>query len=369
MVVELAAGLVEGAGARAPRHEGGQDRLEGRVRARKPEPEAGGLAGVLRLAHRHGPRPDGVDGPSRPDLQRIVVGVEVGVDGGRPGVEPVVRERAAVVPGEERRPARAQDPGQLAGQVGGKLGRGAEVRDRERHGPVFGGNARVEVPDLEFDPLAPVAARARVVDHGRRHVEPPDPLEARLEPLRDLPGRAAEVARERPIRRLLGRGLDPLELPVDVGGDRVRVLAAAVLVVAGRHRLGQGQELGVEPRGRDRLRIEERVAPQLVALDLLGVPDHERDQLRHIVEVEPEHPALDLLAGEHRRLAVRRLEARPLRLLDARDLAHEVRPGREPLEHLGIAEIEAVPDLVEGHERRFRHVRLPSRLRRLRRPP
>ena len=284
------------------------------------------------------------------------------MDGRRPGIEPVVDEGVPVVPGEERRPARTQDPGQLAGQVGGQLGGGPEVRDRERHGPVLDRNARVEVPDFERDPRAPVAARTRVVDHRRRHVEPPHPLEAGLEQLRDLPGRTPEVERERPVGRLRGRRLDPFELPVDAGGDRVRVLAAAVLVVARGLRFGELQQLGLEPRRRDRVRIEERVAPQLVALDLLGVPDHERDQLRHVVEVEPEHPALDLLAGEHRRLAVRGLEAGPLRLLDARHLAHEAGAGREPLEHLGVAEIEPVANLVEGHERRFRHVRLPGLL-------
>ena len=74
------------------------------------------------------------------------------------------------------------------------------------------------------------------------------------------------------------------------------------------------------------------------------------DELRHVVEVEPEHAALDLLAGEHRRLAFRGLEARPLGLLDARHFAHEASPRGEPFEHLGIAEIEAIPNLVERHE-------------------
>ena len=175
----------------------------------------------------------------------------------------------------------------------------------------------------------------------------------------DLPGRAAEVEGEIPVRRLAGRRFDPVELPVDVGRDRVRVLAAAVLVVARGFGRGQLQELRVQPFRRDRLRVEKRIAPKLVAFDLLGVPDHERDQLGHVVEVEPEHPALNLLAGEHRRLAIRRLEARALGLLDARHLAHQVRPGREPLEHLGIAEIEPVPDLVERHERLVRHFPLP----------
>ena len=115
----------------------------------------------------------------------------------------------------------------------------------------------------------------------------------------------------------------------------------------------------MQPFRCDRLRVEEGVAPQLVAFDLLGMPDHERDQLRDVMEVEPEHAALDLLAGEHRRLAVRRLEARALGLLDARDLAHQTRAGREPLEHLGVAEIETVPDLIKGHERLSRHFRLP----------